>query len=266
MGNVIVSNITRTPVENGSNWGSVASVSDTALFADDFSSGDLSYSANGFAWGGSDNVVVSTDNPRTGSHSLKFTHGTGSKAEQRFYMGALRSDITQEFYLYIPDGTETWGGITYEHYNEDGGGDNNKFMRLWDSSGYASAEKVGSSMGTSTETGLSSNYAEWDSGTGVTWQGFDTAEQNFINAADRGTWIKIKTYHKSATVANNDGIVKFYKNDVLLYSRTTVDNYHASGDHAWSDGYLLGSASGHFPAGELMHLFIDGYKLWEGEA
>jgi len=90
-------------------------------------------------------------------------------------------------------------------------------------------------------------------------------ELNFINAADRGTWMKVKTYHKSATAANNDGVVKLYKNDVLLYSRTTVDNYDATGDHAFSNGYLLGSKSGAMSPGDRMYMFIADYTIWGGE-
>ena len=60
MGNVKVQNITRTPVENGSNWGSVAGVTPPpaegfigdGYFQDDFATGTMNTTANGFQWAG----------------------------------------------------------------------------------------------------------------------------------------------------------------------------------------------------------------------
>ena len=73
MGNVIVSNITRTPVENGSNWSSVAVAPPPAaglLYSQNFeSAGWESEFTGSAAW--SDNVAVVTNDPHSGTKSLR---------------------------------------------------------------------------------------------------------------------------------------------------------------------------------------------------
>ena len=240
------------------------------LFSDNFSSGDLSKTENGFIWGAPSNTSVSTLNPLSGTYSLLFDFQYTVAGEQRFDMGSLYNELTFEYEIYIPDGTESWGGLIYDHYNSEGGAsDNNKWHRLWDTNTESgNDEKVGASTRASDTTGLSKLSAEWDDDTtGVTGQTPPSAYQDFITAADRGTWIKLKFYYKSATVANNDGVLKFYKDDVLIMSKTDVNNYHAGYDHAWQYGYLLGSQGGKLPmAGDHLYLFIDNFSLWSGEA
>ena len=265
MGNVIVSNITRTPVSNGNNWGSVAGTPATLIFSDDFASGDLSKTENGFIWGTPKSTSASTFNPKSGSHSLLFDFGFQAAAEQRFQLGAGYSELTLEWDQYFPDGTEGYGGLIYDNYNSDGSSSNDKFLRLWGTD-YASPEKVGAST-TIGDGAFRRQYAEWNDGGGMGWQGFDTTTDAFLSTAERGTWVKFKTYYKMASAANNDGVVRFYKNDVLLYERTTVDNYSAGSSHVWTDGYLLGSRNGGLPDGpDRMYILIDNFKVWDGEA
>ena len=74
MGNVIVSNITRTPVENGSNWGSVAAPLGGLLYSTDLSTG-----LSGFSQVDSvDSYSVVTNNPPPSeTHSLRLNLKTG---------------------------------------------------------------------------------------------------------------------------------------------------------------------------------------------
>ena len=165
MGNVIVSNITRTPVENGSNWGSVAAPSSGLatpdLFYDDFGSGD--FSATGgtaintvdFDWGqdvrvqvvnkttsiweGSGSIDVplvdpipANWDPITGSNALKFKYkadGSGNSDEQKW--SELRFDAnTAQTSMYVG----YWVRVpsNYSRANADGGSQNNKwFDMLW---------------------------------------------------------------------------------------------------------------------------------------
>ena len=267
MGNALVTEARKVLVKNGANYNTKSKATVPLIFSDDFSSGDLSRSFNGFNWLVGTETTVSTLNPYSGTHSLMFDFQYLQMAEQRFNLGSLYNELTLQYMLYIPDGTETWGGIVYDHYNSDGGSQNNKFMRLWDTNTESgNLEKLGFSFGDSPSTGISSLYGEWNTGSGMNWQGNDTQEDNFITSSDLGNWIKIKVYVKHATSSNNDGVIRVYKDDVMVMERTTVNNYHASGDHAWMYGYLLGSQAGVLPqAGDHLYMFIDSIAIWNGE-
>ena len=236
------------------------------IFSDGFESGDMGHSENGFIWKTPKNTSVSSWNSKSGTQSLLFSFGYRDRAEQRFQLGAGYDELTLEWDQYFPDGTESYGGLPLDNYNSDGSSANDKFLRLWGTD-YGSPEKVGSSTSPANSGSLRQQYAEWNAQPrGMGWQGFDTVADNFLSTTDRGSWVKFKTYYKHASAANNDGVVRFYKNDVLLYERTTVDNYDASGTHVWTEGYLLGARNGLLPAGEeRMYLFIDNLKIWAGE-
>ena len=266
MSDALVTSATKPLYDNGATYGSKQAIA-ALLFEDDFSSGDLSKTQNGFIWLAPTNTSVVTTNPLSGSYSLMFDFAYLQTAEQRFNMGNLYSEITMLFDIYIPDGSEVWGGLIYEHYNSQGGAsDNNKWWRLWDTNPESgNPEKVGGSTRAADVTGISKLEAEWNKGDGSGMTGRDSSD-NFINASDRGNWFNFKVYHKAATVADNDGIFKVYKNDNLIINRTDVDNYDAAGDHAWQFGYLLGSMGGALPDGpDHMYLFIDNFKLYSGE-
>lgn len=246
---------------------SFSATAQTQIFFDDFESGDLSHTDNNFTWSNPTKTSVTTSNSKNGSHALLFDFGYKETAEQRFVLGKSYKSISIEYDLYIPDGKEPYGGIIYDQYNADGGPTNDKFLRLWDKNDYSgNPEKIGSSTSGDTNTGLANHYTEWNSGDGMNWQGHDTQKTGFITTADRGQWIHIKSYFKHATENNNDGVVKMYKNGELIYQRSTVNNYHPSGDHAWFQGYLLGSRSGTSPAGKRLYLLIDNFEIWDGES
>lgn len=222
---------------------------------------------NGARWTASERAAVTDWNSKSGKYSLLFDHAYQRMAEQRFDLGRSYTSLTIKFDMYIPDGNESYGGLTYDRYNTDGSSSNNKFLRIWDSNPYSgNPEKIGASTSPSAANGIAQHYTEWNSGDGMNWQGQDTAKQGVITVQDKGQWVNFEAYYKHATASNDDGVVKFYKNGELLYERNTVNNYHAGGDHAWSQGYLLGARNGATPEGYSLYLLIDNVEIWAGES
>lgn len=227
------------------------------IFTDDFASGDLSKTQNGFTWGSSVSTAVTANNPNTGANSLEFIYVqkvTSDEAwsEQNFDLGALYKEVEVTFNWYFPDGTEPYG--TDPWYHESGtGSSNNKVIRLWPSdpdksletggiNSYASTEKTGFEyyVGTS---GASRLVSTWDGGGGMGPYGINRVDDDFFTpGTDQGTWIETKLHFKfPSAVGANDGFNRAYRNDVLVVDNPT-DMYSATAgaDHGWRYGYLLG--------------------------
>jgi hypothetical protein len=240
----------------------------STVFADDFESGDLTHTQGAAAWtgwntgggatAGVGSVQTGRGSPGYGAN-FQFTggaSGTDSSVELRFDLGALYTELTVMFDMYIPDGGESWGGAAYAHRNDSPG--NNKLIRLWGVD-YADDEKVGASL--FHNAGYSNVNAEWsEAGAGIGVNG--QASAAFIEAGDLGTWINVKVYVKAPT-ASTDGVLRIYKNGTLLIERTAMDNYAVGEAHAYRYGYLMGWANSGFAA--TTHVVLDNVVISEGE-
>ena len=249
------------------------------FFEDGFSSGDLSYTQSDASWlspntgntattGDDIEVVAGRGNP---GYALEFTFGGNSDpddvalAEMRFDLGGNYTEITVEFDLYIPDGTEGYGSAAYEH-RDSAFSDNNKLIRLWPDSaeGYSDREKIGCSLFLGDSTDASKVRGEWNVAEPA---GYDFTERGqvrtaFIDLDDHGTWVTVKMYCKAATAVAK-GSQRIYKNGVLVIDNTDeVDNYNASSPHSWRYGYLLGAANSGFTL--TTKLWIDNVKFYAG--
>ena len=234
------------------------------MFTDGFETGDKSHTENSVAWGGSTNAAVQASRGNPG-YALQFTFtgtasGSDATAEQRFDLGALYSELTITFDLYVPDGAEAWGGAAYAHRNDSP--NNNKFFRLWPVT-YDDRTKVGASLLRSSNQGVSvsDTRSEWAvDGGGVGTKG--AAAASIITPSDLGTWIAIKLYCKAAT-ASVDGTLQIYKNGALIIDNDgTVDNYHAEHPEGWRFGYLFGWSNSGFDA--TTYLQVDNVRIYEG--
>lgn len=195
------------------------------LFTDNFETGDLTHTEGGVSWGSSAATSVSTLNPFLGSFSLKFTFASGvnSWSEQRFSLGATYNKIGCTFQLYIPNGSESWGGAAYSHGPSSPS--NNKFFRTWrgnpadGNNGYtnkyfetgASFER-GANAGGMNQSDMQIEYGE--NGTvgpnGSQGGGFQPSAaiySGWVAAADRGQWMSISYYTQTATGAQFVGSV-----------------------------------------------------------
>jgi hypothetical protein len=243
----------------------VAGSGAAAFFTDGFESGDLSNVQGGFDWQTADpDVTVQAGRGTNASYGLQFRFvgvpaGSDSGAECRFDMGALYSEVTIEFDLYVPDGTEAWGGAAYFHRTDSP--NNNKFFRLWGST-YSDREKVGASLWR-TASGGSNTNAEWSVGGGIGENGTSGQRAELIGSADLGAWMAVKFYVKAPT-ASTGGIVQIWKNGALLIERANLANYTEGELHAYRYGYLFGAANSGFDS--TTYLIIDNVKFYSGVA
>lgn len=238
------------------------------IFQDDFSSGDLSHvdSTTGVKWASATNTAVSTQNPAPGkSHSLMFTWAGNpspgqSIAEQRFDLVNPYTELQFDYDIYFCDGTEGFGSAAYTVRN-NGTSTNNKFLRLWrgnrsdGNDGYGDFyTKFGGSLDRSTSPARYYNEYGKDSG-GVGEWGANTGSEPdargidpLISSADLGKWTHITVYVKSATSANNDGVLTLSKNGVVVATCTTLPQWPSGGSaqNGIDMGYLMGYADSGF--------------------
>lgn len=223
----------------------------TPIFTDDFATGDLSKTENGFQWLESVSCAVTTNNPKNGTHSLEFTFikkvsEDEAWSEQNFDLGATYKELVIEYDLYVPDGTEGLGTIAYTH-----GDLNNKFLAMWGSNpshdagqnSYAdSPYRTGYELYARTGGGARL-VSKWiASGGSWTENPPGHVHTDFITPADLGTWVHMKIHMRfPSAVGANDGFNRAYKNDVLVVDNA-LDNYPqgAGYDKGWQQGYLLG--------------------------
>jgi len=239
----------------------------SVISTDSFDSGDLTGGQNGFKWAGGngETPIVTNENPRTGTYSLKFPFDAqangNSWSEQRFDLGGDYPQIYIRYWLYIPDGTEPWGGAAYVHRGDIV--NNNKFLRIWDKNiggggtpGYDNGEKMGCSFRAGeghANSGISWMLGEYDINDN---QQTGTLGQDAIVAADLGTWVEFKTFTKIETSAGaGDGELRLWKNGVQIGSMTGLNNFHPASAQIMNNGYILGWANSGFV--NATNIFID---------
>ena len=244
---------------------SLTTLSDgTILFADDFSSGNLSKTANGWSWMGTwVDVVSGFSKDGNVGHAARFTFkatpGTldtdDAWAELRFKIGTpdLR-DLWVTYWLYYPNGLEsTSRGPRFVH-RVSPGSNNNKFFMLFEnySTGYLSYGAHTWPDGTAGDGYLTPN-ARIDT-TGVVkhlWQYKVPWEAD----AYRGRWLKIEIHGKAASGPGMaDGVLQYYRDGVAVIDAQNLTSWQNLGQNVWKEGYLLGWANSGFS--ELTYAYI----------
>ena len=220
-----------------------------SIFADDFSSGDLSKTQNGFVWDGINNTGVIAGVGRGGSHGLRFRYPADvndSFAEQRFAIGSANSEIWCKFWMRVPD-------------NFDHAPGNNKLFAIW-MDDYSASGGGPTVVWEYWPQGAGSELAvHWSEGDNVT-AGVHILHAPFISIpADRGRWMEICLHVKAATTrvtpinpSSNpynisDGIIQLWRrwdsdsNWTQLHDVTTANIAPPpGGPNGFSYGYVLG--------------------------
>lgn len=248
------------------------------IFTDSFETGGWGHTENSVSWGSRTSVAVSTDNPRTGTYCAKFTYagsapGGDAWAEARLDLGAIYREVKIEFYLYIPDGTESYGGAAYTIRNDSP--NNNKLVRLWrgDKSdandGYSSFyNKQGCSF-TRNGTTIANAISEYGHDGGIGQNGADgngpsaQGYTSYITSSDRGTWVKVAFYAKAATSNSPaDGINRIYKNDTLVGESTDLVSLPNGGVSlaGFDFTYILGWANSGYDS--TTYLLVDDFNIY----
>ena len=224
--------------------------SDEILFYDDFASGNLSRTMNGWSWSPA-NVSIVSGFSKDGNvgHSARFNFAGSSDmsedawSELRFKVGTpdLR-EVWATFWVYYPSGTESpYRGPKFVHRNASP--TNNKFFKLYENydTGYLMSS---TSTWADSSTGNGFLVPNWRNGTGVV-QHYWTAKTPWENV--RGQWIKLEVYTKAASaVGAADGIMQYYKDGQLVVDIRNVDGYQLMGENEWKAGYLFGWANSGF--------------------
>ncbi len=239
------------------------------LFEDDFSSGDLSKTQNGFAWYGPVFCTVVTtssagipNSPLGSTHALRFgffefeNEWNEGWAELPFNLVSGPEEpgypnIYIRYYVYYPDGTD---GINPDWYRTDLGGtdtsDNNKLFRLYDSYN-RTANTI--AFGASTRgTHVATNGAEVGAETIMLETGapgFYNSPGDFgvvapwTNRVNRGRWIKVEIEVESPTETPTDwnegnGLLRVRMDNVVVVETTTSS--HSPPNTPLRAGYLMG--------------------------
>jgi hypothetical protein len=256
-----------------------------AFFEDDFSSGDLDKTENGFTWGGGNTgyvQVIDTAtvglpvNPSASGKAVEFNFDVNNNAELGFQLVASNGDagyttVYLRWYAYYPDGTE--GGTVgpeWERTNTS----NNKLLRLWDrrfqgdagrTTAFGASTYGSSSGGAGYSTGDERAFIETggpgfysspgESVPNVTGQQFP-----FVIGATRGAWTKIEGQFTAPTATPSDwgegnGVIRMWVDDVLEIETTSGSQSDAN--VPMRGGYLMGFPNGSYASADTKMYLTD---------
>ncbi len=236
------------------------------LFHDDFESGSDLFNPlpTGYGWNGAwsdvgDGVDVSTDIARSGTRSVRFTFGGSAditddaRAELRYVLGQNMNDVYIQWYQYFPNGTE---GLGPKWSHRSASPSNNKFIRLWADVYSAFTIKVGASLWP-TSGGDSSLLPDYGTSqtSGIGPYGLSGDTQG-VTDARRGRWVQFVYHAKTATSANNDGVIQLWVDGTLTIDHASVPLYPQGGiGNYFRNGYLMGWSNSGFA--QTTHTYID---------
>ncbi|MDQ2076172.1 hypothetical protein [Marinimicrobium sp. ABcell2] len=228
-----------------------ATVAAQPFMEDDFSSGDLSKSMNGFQWSGigssadvSNPVHVRETTGRNGetTNALHFRYRAGSNwVEKRFDTVNPHRELWVRYWIKVPE--------NYQHGS--GSPHNNKFFAIW-MDGYSSKGE-----------GPTVFWNYWRSSEGATLTVSNSRGQKRVSGPnvervpfirvpqDRGRWMQVVLRVKAATNrSSNDGIIETYRRweneDKFTKIQEVRDADIAvppSGPDGWRRGYVMGYAN-----------------------
>jgi len=245
------------------------------IFTDDFESGSLNIGKaqlNGFFWRTGSNATVSTENPKTGSYSLKFFYNGGgagnpTRSEQAFYLGGNYPDIWIKYDLYAPS--------NYVHAPIKPT-NNKSHVWLWAGDYSCAKGREGPKLGSQwwEKNGGESELVFYASGC---VNGKITIQKNWLCSTcsagktnngivknDKGRWMTIVIHAKYATKANNDGVYELWKTNWQGATEKQIDIHDGAwyGTQPFSDlaargfdeGYLLGAANSGFDQNTTLYI------------
>ncbi len=242
---------------------SAAPARGTILFQDGFENGTLTTKQNGYGWNGAnagsgDGVSVSTDIARSGTRSVKFTFGGGPAgadawSELRYILGNNMTDVYIQWYQYFPDGTE---GLGPRWTHRSDGVSNNKLFKLWadNYTGYTVMTGIGSYPLSGGNSNFFTDYGTNQTGGNGNF-GKDVDSVGLTDAL-RGKWVKFLYHVKTASSANNDGVLQLWVDDELRVNNTDMNLYPLNGlGNYFRNGYFMGWANSGFD--ETSNTYVD---------
>lgn len=245
------------------------------LFADDFSSGDLTAAGpnGGFFWasdaswpadGGAGlrvSVLEGFSHRGDVGHCLRFNFAgaAATMAEQRFTFGGVAyPEVWLRYYIYLPDGTEA--PSLGPRVSRTAGG-NNKFLRLYGVD--ESSPRFGSELFTTSPAGdevcnmeAAINPAEPTAIGGIE----GATDVQLVNDANRGRWVKVEWHCKPSTSADTpNGELRCWLDDVLVSEVTGIQSLIAGGSMI-GGGYLFGSQNAGYEFADTQ-IYLSGFAV-----
>lgn len=240
----------------------------SALFFDNFSTGDLSKTGGGFNWfNATSAVVINTAdvglpaNPSNSQRVVRFSYnaaGGGLQAWAELSFNLVPDNAAQgyetlflRYYLYYPSGSEG-GTVGPQWYNTNGS--NNKLLRLYDTYGRISNTIAlgASTRGNATASGGASvgdetAFFETGGPTFYASPGDFGVRSPLCTAARRGSWTKVEFEVRSPTITPTgwnagNGVLRMWINDVVAMETTTASQSPAN--TPMRSGYLMGYQNG----------------------
>ena len=234
------------------------------FFKDDFESGDMKNSQNGFWWHVGKNTTVSNEKSSDGKYSLRIAYpgvpdGKDSFAEQGFSLGGYYPDLWMKYDVYVPS--------NYYHRTQSGSANNKAFVHLWAGT-YDGENREGPLIGPNFWP-VNSGESKIDLWVGCRDNGVRTLDKHYhsegsvaIVSADRGKWLTIIIHAKYATKANNDGVYELWKirDGVITKLLDKHDGpWYSTGARGFAEGYLLGWANSGFDNETVF--YIDNFEV-----
>jgi hypothetical protein len=238
-------------------------------YATSFEDGSLV--GNSFlSWGTPKQTAVTTDNPRTGTHSLRFSYPDGgSFAEQRWTITPVR-ELWFEYWVYFPDGTEGLGTAAYAHDVPPSGSNNNKLWKVAERHSGAAVTALlecrpGSVVSAASNV-ISAGRPMWgkpDDGVGSNNYGMPT-NLGVVNDEDLGVWRRWRFHLKVSDEGASNGAWEMWKDDTLLISDTSIANDASVYSEAfWIEGYFFGANNAEVNADT--YIWMDDLKFYTSD-
>ena len=219
--------------------------------------------------GGIPPIGNETRNPRTGTYSKKFDfkayndpdnqNAPHAWAELRFDLGRAYSELWIEYFIYVPEGTESWTTAPYHH--RVASNNNHKFFYIWDSgtwdgpsAGVSDRLYYGLELRNGSGDNIS-NGADQDFGAAAgTEPAEPTPPAGIFRSSDLGTWVRFRWHVKASSGTGiPDGALEFWKNDTKLINETGIVWYDP-GHTGFQNGMFMGWANQGFNALTTMYL------------
>jgi hypothetical protein len=231
------------------------------LFQDDFETGNLSNTQNGFVW-------TPTTNPAIvdfqGSKVARFRFvaspaGQDAWSEMRFTLGNYYRDVWLQYDLYVPTG-----------YVQRAPGGDKSFVHLWTDS-YSAVNGVGGGFTSWSETSpyldrvLSFNQYEPQN---VHVYDETRNRPQAIDNSMIGRWTQI-TINVRAGSGASDGVARIWKDGVLAFDMSAANHpswydmtrflYVAGRNNQFNNGYIFGWSNSGYDIET--YLYIDNFKF-----
>lgn len=235
-----------------------AAAAGAASFEDDFASGDLSKTMNGYSWGvpAGDVSVVNNQVEMTFGPNAS---GSGADAELNFDFDAPRSEVWVEYDITIP---ANWA------IRANGQNYNNKFFQLNYNGGYYTALTIEFAHPNPADgTAMLRRFlaASETAGGAQNWPTAPTPIQNFIGPGCTmvpGNTYQIRVHFRSSPDGVADGIAELYIGGVLIRS-LSWPFWKVATSGQINGGYVLGWANTGYT--DETKFLIDNFKIYASD-